>query len=339
MVTSKRSRGGKERARKLSPKERSEIAKRAAEARWEDLPEAICGSPDHPLTIADLEITCYVLEGGTRVLSQASFLEALGRHPKASVKPQDLEEGEAPAPPLLQAKGLRPFLTDSILEKAVLIPFRLPSGVRASGYRAELLPEICELYLRARDAGALLKHQLGIARHAEILIRGLAQVGIIALVDEVTGYQELRAKDALSLILEEFIAKELQPWLTTFPTAFYKELFRLRGLEFPVDSVKRPQYFGTLTNDIVYKRLAPGVLDELKKVTVRNDEGRPRHKYFQRLTSNVGYPKLREHLGAVVAVMQLSHGWKDFMRNVDRLYPRYGTTMQLPLDYDDDNGL
>ena len=339
MVKSNRSRGGKERARKLSPEERSKIAKQAAEARWEDLPEAICGSPDHPLKIADVEIACYVLEGGTRVLSQASFLEALGRHPKASVKPQDLEEGEQPAPPLLQAKGLRPFLTDSVLQTAALIPFRLPSGVRALGYRAELLPEICELYLKARDADALQTQQLNIARQAEILIRGLAHVGIIALVDEVTGYQEVRAKDALAQILEEFIAKELQPWLTTFPTAFYKELFRLRDLEFPKDSVKRPQYFGLLTNDIVYRRMAPGVLDELKRVTVRNDEGRPRHKYFQRLTSNVGYPKLREHLGAVVAIMQLSNSWKDFMRKVDQLYPRYGTTMQLPLDYDDDTGL
>jgi hypothetical protein len=53
----------------------------------------------------------------------------------------------------------------------------------------------------------------------------------------------------------------------TFPADYYEELFRLRGLEYPTTAVKRPQYFGVLTNDIVYKRLAPGVLDELKRVT------------------------------------------------------------------------
>jgi hypothetical protein len=109
---------------------------------------------------------------------------------------------------------------------------------------------------------------------------------IIALVDEATGFQRDRAKDALARILEAFIAKELQPWIRTFPTEFYQEIFRLRGLEYPTDSVQRPQYFGILTNDVVYKRLAPGVLEELKKVTPKNEAGRPMGKYFQMLTRN-----------------------------------------------------
>ena len=43
-------------------------------------------------------------------------------------------------------------------------------------------------------------------------------------------------KDALARILEEFIAKELRPYIRTFDTEFYEHLFRLRGLEFPKDS-------------------------------------------------------------------------------------------------------
>jgi hypothetical protein len=89
----------------------------------------------------------------------------------------------------------------------------------------------------------------------------------------------------------------LQPWLSTFPEDFYREMFRLRGLDFPRESVRRPMYFGHLTNDVVYKRLAPGVLDELRRVTPKDDNGRRKHKFFQRLTNNVGYPKLREHWG------------------------------------------
>ena len=329
--------GGRARAAKLTSQERSAIAKKAAQARWsEDLTEAICGSPDQPLRIGDIEIECYVLSDGTRVLTQATFLEALGRHRKANVR---REGGEEQMPPILQGKAIKPFISQAILEKSRPITFRPPTGGRASGYNAELLPAVCEVYLEARDAGVLPKNQEHVARQAEILVRGLARVGIIALVDEATGYQEVRARDALVKILEAFIAEELQPWVSTFPSDFYRELFRLRGLDYPHMNVKRPQYFGHLTNDIVYSRLAPGVLEELRRVTPRDDKGRRKHRYFQRLTNNTGYPKLREHLGSVVTLMKLSTSWPDFMEKLDRIHPRVGDTIPLPLSYADNTGL
>jgi P63C domain len=96
--------------------------------------------------------------------------------------------------------------------------------------------------------------------------------------------------------------------------------------------VKRPKYFGKLTNEIVYKRLAPGVLEELKRVTPRNEQGRLKHKYFQHLTSNLGYPKLREHLGSVVTLMKLSKDWQDFLIKLDQIHPRAGDPEMLPFD-------
>jgi hypothetical protein len=331
-MTSGRAIGGRARAANLSKDERSKIARRAALARWsEELPEAICGSPDRPLRIGDIPLQCYVLEDGTRVLTQAEFLEALGRHPKANVR---REGGEERMPAILQGKAIAPFLTQEVLDKGKPIAFRTPSGNRANGYRAELLPLLCEVYLKARDADALPSNQKDVARQAEILVRALAHTGIIALVDEATGYQELRAKNELASILEAFIDKELQPWIQTFPDDFYRQIFRLRQLHYPNDSVKKPQYFGHLTNDIVYRRLAPGVLDELRKVTPRLESGARKHKYFQRLTSNLGYPKLREHLGSVVTLMKLSRDWGDFEDKLDRIHPRWGETLMLPLDYD-----
>jgi hypothetical protein len=98
-----------------------------------------------------------------------------------------------------------------------------------------------------------------------------------------------------------------------------------------------------LTNDIVYKRLAPGVLQELKRVTPKLESGRHKEKLFQRLTQNLGYPKLREHLGSVVTIMKLSYSWSDFLEKLDKLHPKYGATMSLPFDYeaarDDGSGL
>lgn len=328
--------GGKARAANLSKSERSEIAKQAADARWgADLQQAVCGSPDRPLRIGNAELQAYVLEDGTRVLTQAELLVALGRHRKANVRNV---QGEEQTPPVLQGRRLKPFISNELLEKSRPIAFRTPQGVRASGYRAEILPEICEVYLRAREKNALLDQQQHIAAQAEILVRGLAHVGIIALVDEATGYQEVRAQDALTRILEAFIAKELQAWVRTFPADFYEGLFRLRGLDYPNATVQRPRYFGHLTNDIVYRRLAPGVLEELKRVTPKSESGNRKHKFFQKLTTNIGYPKLREHLGAVVAIMKLSTGWEDFMMKLDRWYPRYGESLALPLEYGPDDG-
>jgi hypothetical protein len=339
-VTGK-ARGGLARAEALSKKQRRDIAKAAATARWADLPQAICGSPDRPLRIGDHELQCYVLEDGTRVLSQAEFLEALGRHRKANVR---REGGEEPLPAILQGKAINPFITKEIIEKSRPIKFRTPSGALASGYRADLLPIVCEIYLKARDANVLPPNQQHVARQAEILMRALAHVGIIALVDEATGYQEFRTKDALSRILEAFVAKELQPWVKTFPDEYYAQLFRLRGLDYRRDSVKRPQYFGTLTNDIVYKRLAPGVLAELKKVIPKSETtGRPKGALSQALTRNIGYPKLKEHLGAVVAYMTVSDDYLDFVGKLDRFRPRFGEQYLLPFDYepekDDGKGL
>jgi len=320
-----RAAGGKARSAALSEGRRSEIAQKAAASRWEELPEAVCGSVDRPLVIGDAAIECYVLEDGTRVLSQRGMLGVLGRSRTA----RRLNSTDADTPLFLQGQALRPFFREGLLERARPIAFR-SRGRRALGYNAELLPEVCEVFLAARRGGALPKSQDGIARQAEILLGGLARVGIIALVDEATGYQEQRTRDALTRILADFIDRELQPYLTTFQPDFYRELFRLRGLPFDEQSVKRPQYFGKLTNDIVYDRLAPGVLEELKRVQSKTPAGHPKHKFFQRLTQNVGYPKLREHLGSVVTLMKLSLNWDEFSDNLDRIHPKINTNQVIP---------
>ena len=111
-------------------------------------------------------------------------------------------------------------------------------------------------------------------RRCELLLHGFANVGIVALVDEATGYQDVRAQRALAKILEEFIAKELQPWTKTFPYEFYTEIARLKGWP-SMYSMKRPSVVGHYTNDIVYERIAPRVLEELRNVnpTLRSGSG------------------------------------------------------------------
>jgi len=314
----------------LSPEERSEQGRKAADARWKSKP-LLKASHAGVLPLGDAKIQCYVLEDGTRVLSQRGLNEAFGiQHGGA------LDRGQK-MPRIVAVKALEPYISNDLMA-GLLKPLRFTpphGGNPVLAIPATVLPEICNAWLRAREAKGLTNaRHLATAQEAEIIMRGLAHLGIIALVDEATGYQKDRAKDALAKILEAFIAKELQAWVPTFPSDFYEQMFKLRGIDFPTSSVKRPQYFGVLTNDIVHKRLAPGVLAELKKATPRNDLGRPKAKYFQSLTGNLGYPKLKEHLGAVVALMRISKSWSAFMNLLDEHYPRFGDTVMLPLDYD-----
>ena len=173
-----------------------------------------------------------------------------------------------------------------------------------------------------------------VAAKAAILMRGLAHVGIIALVDEATGYQDERARDALARILEAFVARELRKWIKTFPADFYRELFRLRGWKY-TGKVQRPAYVGHLTNDLVYARLAPGVLVELRRINPVNEHGNRKNKHHQWLTEDLGHPKLLQHLSALVALMRASQTWEQFKEMVNRALPKY---VKLPL-FDGIDGL
>jgi len=130
----------------------------------------------------------------------------------------------------------------------------------------------------------------------------------------------------------------LQPWIKAFPADFYENMFRLRDLEYPGNGVKRPQYFGHLTNDIIYRRLAPMVWKELKEQADKDAKGRLKHRLHQKLTTDIGHPKLKELIISVTTVMKLSNHWEDFKTKLDRVHPAYNETMQLPFDLEGDNG-
>ncbi|WP_080411525.1 P63C domain-containing protein [Burkholderia ubonensis] len=318
--------GGKARAAKLTPEKRREIALKAVAAReaLKDVPRATHGSPDHPLKIGDAEIPCYVLSDGTRVLSQRGLISGLG-----------MGSGSDRLVNFLNGKAISQFVGPEAVQ-TIQNPIRFLAphgGVPVYGYPATILVDLCEAVLSARSAGALQSQQMHIADQCEVLVRGFARVGIIALVDEATGYQKDRARDALALILERFVAKELQPYVRTFPAEYYEELFRLRGLPFPPENPSfRPKYFGLLTNDIVYGRLAPGLLEQLKKIA--KSEERKAHLH-RRLTSDIGHPKLREHLASVTTIMKLSDSYKDFIAKLNKIHPRFGETIPLDLEEPD----
>ncbi|MBY6201017.1 P63C domain-containing protein [Maritalea mobilis] len=261
--------------------------------------KTVAGAPHTPIQIGETEIECYVLDDETRVLTQATFLEAMGRHRKANVRK---EGGEEQLPAILQGKSIKPFISKELLEKSRPIHFHLPSGAVASGYRAEILPMVCEVFLQARDADVLPHNQRHIAQKAEVLVRALAQVGIIALVDEATGYQLDRSHQALRILLSKYIAEGLQKWIQTFPAAFFGELDRLYGND--TSHGKRPQYYGKFINKYVYEPLENGyVKKELDRLNI-TDEGKRRARFHQWLNQD-GRNMLIHQIGRVQGLMEM----------------------------------
>lgn len=316
-----KARGGAARAAALTPGERTEIAKKAASARWRGASATHYGD----LKIGELLIPCAVLPDGTRVISQRGVGRALGRsYGGMNWKFQELDGG-GNLPFYLGVRGLIPFISKDLLA-LINTPIEYRTGVGggvAHGIPATALPMICDVWLRAREAAAIKSaSQLAIAQKAEILVRGLAQVGIVALVDEATGYQEVRDKLALQEILDKYLRKELAAWAKRFPDEFYKEIFRLRGWKW--NRLRRPGVVAAYTKDIVYARLAPGILDELEKKNPKNDKGNRVGKHHQWLSDEVGHPALERHIQSVLLLMRISDSWDAFRLVLEKGFPVVG---------------
>ena len=282
--------------------------------------KVIAGAPDRPLKIEEIEIPCFVLEDETRVIVQRGMATGLGMSKPSGVQIRVFAS----------SKSINPFISNDITE--VLenpIKFWTPAGI-GHGYPATLLVDLCTAILQARDANVLRPNQIHIAARADALIRGLATVGIVALVDEATGYQRIREERALATILEKFISAELQPWTKTFPYEFYRQIFRLKRWPGP-DGVKKPSVIGHYTNDIVYARIAPGVLEELRNKNPTIKPGRRSKRHHQWFTPDFGHPKLKEHLAAVIALMRASANWDKFRRALNRALPKINETYEMDL--------
>ena len=320
--------GGKARAEALTAEQRAEIAKKAAEARW-GVPKA---THFGELDLVGIKIPCYVLEDGRRVLSQRGLQSSIGLSTGGG---SHGAHRMARFVERLQLKGLEANeLMARINDPVLFSPTH--GGRHAFGYEAGVLPEVCDYVLACRDNGLMNdEHSRKTVAACDILVRALAKVGIIALVDEATGYQEVRDRLALQKILEKFISKELLKWAKRFPDDFYQEMFRLKQWEWRGMKVNRPSVVGHYTNDIVYDRLAPGVLDELRKINPPDETGHRKHKHHQWLTMDVGHPKLRDHLNGVLALMRAASSWDQFKRMIDRAFPKINTTLMLQFPEDE----
>ncbi|HEY3316586.1 MAG TPA: P63C domain-containing protein [Bacillota bacterium] len=288
------------------------------------------------IKIGDLVLPCAVLGDGTRVFSETGMAKALGRTRGGSPSKRSVsKEAGVYLPVFMSAKNLQPFIDEGLkLGVSNPIRYRAREGFMAYGIKAAVIPEICTVFLKAREAGALLSNQEHIAERAEVIVRGLAHVGIIALVDEATGYQADRDRDALHRLLEAYVSKEFLPWTKEFPDEFYEEMFRLMGWQYSPPQVKRPKLVGALTSQLVYEKLPPGVLDELRQLNPVTEKGYRKKRHHQYLTADIGHPHLQSHVAVITALMRASSSWAGFRRLFGRAFP--GRQIELDFGLEDE---
>lgn len=282
------------------------------------------------LQLGDKTIHCYVLEDGTRALSKSEMQRALGviGNEPAQRSSKRLDE-------ILSSKQVSRFMSEDMLSSKLSTIDAVWKGTLIKLYDALALPELCEVMLKVRDYAAQNNIELGarqkaVIAEADILIRSLAKVGIIALIDEATGYQHEREKDELQKILKAYIAEELLPWQKRFPDVFYQELFRLNGWDYTVRGIKRrPGIIGKWTNKLIYEQLPPGVLDELKRRTPKSA------RLHQSLTADIGQPELAAQITQVVTIFRLSDNMGQMWSNFNKLQSRQAGQLELPFEFDE----
>lgn len=231
-------------------------------------------------------------------------------------------------PNFVNNKQIKPFIPSGLfdaLSNRVLFK-RIGAGGSASetyGYDVTILIDICDAIIEAKNSGSLSPNYMIYADQAEIIIRAVAKVGIIALVDEATGYQYEREKDALQIVLKAYINKELLKWQQKFPDTFYFEIFRLNKWDYTVNGIKkRPGVIGRWTNELIYNQLPKGVLDELKLKTPKSEAGNYTARFFQSLTPDIGHPALTAQIYSVIGIMKISNTWKEFKNNFNKMVDR-----------------
>ena len=229
------------------------------------------------LQLGESEIPVYVLNDGRRVVSRSGATGVL----TAGKGGGNLES-------YIGVHALKKYIPESVI--GGMIDFNLPGVVNKTvkGIEAEAFIEICRGYVRAL-AGEIEGEKLTSASQIEIAVRcsmflaSCAKLGLVALIDEATGYQYDRAEDALRIKLRAYLEEEMRKWERTFPNELWVEFGRLTRWRGTVN--QRPLYWGKLVMELVYDYLDKDVADWLRK-----NAPKPRHgqNYHQWLTAQYG---------------------------------------------------
>jgi hypothetical protein len=305
--------GGAKRAEILPPERRAEIARKAAEARWgEKTLKAIHkGSFKEEFGI---DVECYVLNDPqkTAVISQRGMGEALG-FPKEGSGKQFLRS----------VKGARiaPYVGDELIQKLenplVFQGFNAVANVATYGYDVTILIDVCKAIISAEAEGKLLERQKNLAQQAHIIVGASAKAGIKGLVYALAGY--VPTPEEVITAFKFYVREEARDYEREFPNQLYQEWYRL--YELPEPERNKPWKFKHLTVNHVYWPLAnsKGHILELTRAQ-RASSGNERRKRLHQFLSDIGVKALRQHLGQLLGIAQVSRSEAEYEGHVRKIF-------------------
>ncbi|MBC6445253.1 MAG: P63C domain-containing protein [Alphaproteobacteria bacterium GM202ARS2] len=292
--------------------------------------KALYGSPEKMLKIGNVKVECYVLENQKRVLSGRGMQKAIGFGEQKTTSGNKLRR-------FIEQESIQAYVPTKLRE-AIQNPveFIRPGrgGMPAHAFEGELLIDLCDTIIQAYNSGSLLPKDESFLRQAQIITTAFAKQGITDAIDEITGYQYFREKDAIQKNLNRLLAPYANKWIKRYPDDFWVKLLAVYG--YP-NYKKRPSFIGHLINDIIYDRLAPEITRKLQELNPRTDKGYRKHKHHQYLTQEDGVPELHDHIVKVMALMDASMSYEQFIRLLNKALPKYGDTRCLPFDDSDDD--
>jgi len=263
-----------------------------------------------PLPIGDIEIECYVLEDGTPILNKGKMMAAIGRQWKGSSR--------SDRPNFVGALNLQPFIKAELDKALKGIDFYY-GGRLISGYHADILPMVCDVYLEARTAGVLTPNQLPIAQTCEILVRAFSRVGIRALIYEALGFEKYKHPEAFKMLIESYLSEEIRKWAKEFPDELFYQMDRIYGNE-KTTSRNRPLYYAKFIRKYIYEPIENGlVLKALDEKVPKNTKGLKTKRLHSAASENVGLPAIRSQIWQVVGVLKTSPSKRGFENNYARL--------------------
>src|SRR5579863_1691583 len=331
VTVAKTSKGGKARMEMMSPEERTELARSAARERWRKLRERVPGGENASspaeyepividntkvpvakwpgiLRISEVEIPCYVLDDGRRVITRNAATAVLTDG-----------KGGGNLESYLIVEGLRGFLPPSFTDQMIdiFVPGVSQSPqTRTMGISAEAYIEICRAYVAAHEANALkTERQKVIALKAAMFLAACAKVGLIAMIDEATGYQYERASDALQFKLKLFLAEEMRKWEKTFHDQLWEQFGRLTNWTGSIHS--RPKYWGNLVMELIYEYLDADVAQWLRENAPKPMKGQ---NYHQWMSQQYGLKKLIEHIWKIIGIASTCQTLDELRRKLHKIY-------------------
>lgn len=238
------------------------------------------------LTLNDSKINCAVLKDGTRVISQKAYLSALGRSERP---PAGTGITIEKLPFFLAPNNLKPFINQELIESITPVRYRSLSGQIVFGYRATTLVDSANVYLEAQKAGALTTVQIKFAEASLAIVRSFAKLGIIALVDEASGYK--KAKDEYQELISKFVQEEIRKYVKLFPESWFRQVYRLYGWDwdnFKIKGKNHPSKVGWIINRVVYEKLPAGsvIVKKIRKLNPKNHNHNTNNRDHQFLTDD-----------------------------------------------------